>query len=163
MHKRVRTGVVAAAGLAAVIALTGCSSDKGDAAGKDKGASAAPSQGGGEAGSDEGRVRDIEGSWVGVSASKPVVMSVKGGKVMLVADQHVCSGELKEMDDKPMLALKCADGSKDRTMGSIESNDGTTLVISWDGGAKDSLKKTEPGALPPGLPTGLPTAGLPTT
>ncbi|MFE3328267.1 hypothetical protein [Streptomyces sp. NPDC059176] len=161
MHERVRTGVIAAAGLAAVLALTGCSSDKGDGAGKDKGASAAPTAGGGEAGADAGRVRDIEGSWVGTSASKPIALSVKSGKALLVVEQRVCNGELTEMDDKPMLALKCSDGNKDRAMGAIESNDGSTLVISWDGGTKDTLKKTEPGALPPGLPTDLPTAGLP--
>jgi hypothetical protein len=42
-------------------------------------------------------------------------------------------------------------------MGTIESNDGKTLVISWDAGAKDTLTRTVAGELPKGLPTGIPT------
>lgn len=52
-----------------------------------------------------------------------------------------------------MLALKCTGGANDRTMGAIESNDGKKLVLSWDGGVKDTLSKADPGKLPTDLPS----------
>lgn len=155
MHKRVRTSL-AAAGLVAALALTGCGSDDGDDAGKDAKASASPTEaGGGDAGS-----ASIEGAWFGKTDGKSVDLAVTGTKAVLIADGHACTGEVADMG-KPMLSLKCADGNTDRTMGAIESNDGKTLVISWDAGAKDTLTKSATGQLPEGLPTGLPT-GVPT-
>ncbi|MFF3288927.1 hypothetical protein [Streptomyces sp. NPDC003023] len=154
MPKLVRTAAVAA-GFFAALALTGCGSGESDDAGKDAKASASPAETGGDTGG-EGRSRDIEGTWTGTSEGKPVALSVTGGNAALVADGHACTGEVQDMG-KQMLSLKCADGNTDRTMGSIESNDGTTLVISWDAGKKDTLKKSEDGELPDGLPTGLPT------
>ncbi|MFD5031745.1 hypothetical protein ACFWM0_15205 [Streptomyces sp. NPDC058405] len=170
MHKLIRTSV-AAAGLAAALVLTGCGgdSDSGSDSGKDKGGAAASSGtasgdagSGSDAGSDSGPGGDasggsIEGTWAGLSDGKAVALSVKAGKVALVADQHVCQGTVEDMGE-PMLSLKCADGNTDRTMGTIESNDGKTLVISWDAGKKDTLAKAEDGKLPGGLPTSLPTS-----
>ncbi|GGT27286.1 hypothetical protein GCM10010271_33790 [Streptomyces kurssanovii] len=153
MLKLVRTSAVAA-GLVAALALTGCGSGDSDDAGKDK-ATASPTEAGGDSGGGEGRARDIEGTWTGLSDGKPVALSVQGSNAAIVADGHACTGEVQDTG-KQMLSLKCADGNTDRTLGSIESNDGTTLVISWDAGKKDTLKKSEAGALPDGLPTGLP-------
>ncbi|MFJ8073914.1 hypothetical protein ACIQ7Q_08270 [Streptomyces sp. NPDC096176] len=156
MLKLVRTAAVAA-GLAAALALTGCGSNDSDDAGKDKDhASASPTEAGGDADSGGGRPRDIQGTWTGVSDGKPVALSVKDSNAAIVADGHACIGEVQDMGEQT-LALKCADGNTDRTMGSIESNDGTTLVISWNAGKKDTLKKSETGELPEDLPTGLPT------
>ncbi|MGW2562614.1 hypothetical protein ACWCXB_25865 [Streptomyces sp. NPDC001514] len=164
MHKLVRKGV-AAAGLAAALALTGCGSS--DDPGKDRGdATATPSGAtdggsGGSSGSGDARPRDLEGTWAGLGDSKVIALSVKDGHVTLVAGQHVCNGEVKE-DGKVTLSLKCTDGDTERTSGTVDSNDGTTLVVSWSTGAKDSLTKTEPGdapsVFPSGLPTDLPTA-----
>ncbi|MGW0557101.1 hypothetical protein ACWDZ6_23385 [Streptomyces sp. NPDC002926] len=153
MHKRVRRSV-AAAGLvaAAALVLSGCGSDGGDDAGKEK-ASTAPTEAGGDAGAGSG---NIEGAWAGVTEGKAVSLAVTGTKAVLLADGHACTGEVSDMG-KQMLSLKCADGNTDRTMGSIESNDGKTLVISWDAGAKDMLIKSAAGKLPTGLPTGIPT------
>ncbi|MFF0062757.1 hypothetical protein ACFYRC_14610 [Streptomyces sp. NPDC005279] len=153
MHKRVRRSV-AAAGLvaAAALVLSGCGSDGGDDAGKEK-ASTAPTEAGGDAGAGSG---NIEGAWAGVNEGKAVSLAVTGTKAVLLADGHACTGEVSDMG-KQMLSLKCADGNTDRTMGSIESNDGKTLVISWDAGAKDTLIKSAAGKLPTGLPTGIPT------
>ncbi|QIP85379.1 hypothetical protein GLX30_16535 [Streptomyces sp. Tu 2975] len=156
MLKLVRTSAVAA-GLVAALALTGCGSGDSDSddAGKDQ-ATASPTDAGGDSGdSGEGRARDIEGTWTGLSDGKPVALSVQDSNAAIVADGHACTGEVQDTG-KQILALKCADGNTDRTLGSIESNDGTTLVISWDAGKKDTLKKSEAGALPDGLPTGLP-------
>ncbi|MDQ0941692.1 hypothetical protein [Streptomyces sp. V1I1] len=153
MHKRVRTSVVAA-GLVAALALTGCSSGDNDS-GKDK-TSAKPTETGGGDGDGAAASGSIEGAWAGVTDGKTVALSVSGKIAAVVADGHVCTGQVTD-HGKPMLSLKCADGNTDRTMGSIESNDGTTLVVSWDAGAKDTLTKTDPGKLPTGLPTGIPT------
>jgi hypothetical protein len=156
VHKRVRTSVTAA-GLVAALALTGCSSGDSDGASKDKTSAKPTEAGGGDGGATSG---SIEGAWSGVTDGKTVALSVSGKIAAVVADGHVCTGQVTD-HGKPMLSLKCADGNTDRTMGSIESNDGTTLVVSWDAGAKDTLTKTDPGKLPKGLPTGLPT-GIPT-
>ncbi|MET9554236.1 hypothetical protein [Streptomyces sp. NPDC006645] len=162
MHRLVRSGV-AAAGLVVALTLGGCGgSDSGDDSGKDKGSSApAPSEseaGDGESTPDSGATADsLEGTWAGMTEGKAVALSVKEGKAALIADEHICQGDVQEMGGEPMLSLKCADGNTDRTMGSIDSNDGKKLVLSWEGGTKDSLAKTDPGKLPGGLPTGVPT------
>ncbi|MEU1493651.1 hypothetical protein ACFYPA_13875 [Streptomyces sp. NPDC005775] len=158
MHKLVRTGAVVATGLLTALALTGCGSD-GDKDGADKGSgstatpaptgSASDGSGSGETGA-TGGLKALEGAWAGQTDGKAVVLSVASGKAVVVADSHVCSGTAKDMG-KPMLALTCADGDTDRTMGAIESNDGKTLVVSWDGGAKDTLAKTDADSLE-GLP-----------
>ncbi|MFI9586554.1 hypothetical protein ACIHCQ_33060 [Streptomyces sp. NPDC052236] len=149
VHKRVRMSV-AAAGLVAALALTGCGSD-GDDSASDK-ASATPAGSGAETGS-----ASIEGAWSGkTSDGKSIDLAVTGTKVVLLADGHACTGEVAD-HGKLMLSLKCADGNTDRTMGTIESSTDKSLVISWDAGAKDTLSKSAAGALPPGLPSGLPT------
>lgn len=158
----VRTGAVLAAGLVAAVTLTGCGSDSGKSdSGKAATAGQASATGGASdsGGSDDsGSAADasaLEGTWAGLTDGKAVALSVASGKAALVADAHVCSGEVKDMG-KVMLELKCTDGNTDRTMGSIESNNGKTITVSWDGGGKDTLAKTDPGALPTALP-GLPT------
>ncbi|WP_326614716.1 hypothetical protein OG949_16730 [Streptomyces scopuliridis] len=163
MQKLVRTSTAAAGLVAALaLALTGCGGDSGDPA-KDEGGATAPSGTGGEGSgstADSGSGADaasVEGTWAGLSDGKTVALSVKSGKVALVADQHVCQGAVEDMGE-PMFSLKCADGNTDRTMGTIESNDGKTLVISWGKGVKDTLTKAGDGKLPSELPTDLPTS-----
>ncbi|WP_329034739.1 hypothetical protein OIE71_19205 [Streptomyces sp. NBC_01725] len=161
MRKIVRTSVVAA-GVVVALTLTGCGGgDSGDDSAKDKGARTSapgePDAGGGESTpADEASADSLEGTWAGTTEGKAVALSVKEGKAALIADEHICQGDVEEMGGEPMLSLKCADGNTERTMGSIDSNDGKTLVLSWEGGAKDSLAKTEPGKLPGGLPTDIP-------
>ncbi|MEW2634766.1 hypothetical protein AB0903_24765 [Streptomyces sp. NPDC048389] len=156
MRKLVRT-TAAAAGLAAALALTGCGGGGSDDASKDTAPSASPTTGGDDGDGDAGRGRDVEGTWADTSGSAgPVALSVQNGTATLVAEGHTCHGEVRETD-KQMLALKCADGDTDRTTGTVESNDGTTLVVSWGSGKKDTLKKVDQGQLPDGLPTGIPT------
>ncbi|GAA3483748.1 hypothetical protein [Streptomyces yanii] len=156
MHPLVRTGAAVVAGLAVAVALTGCGSDSGKSdsdTGAADGPTSAPADGG-DSGS-AGDAAALDGTWAGMTDGKAVALSVTAGKAALVADAHVCSGEVKDMG-KVMLALKCTDGDTARTMGAIASNDGRTIVVEWDAGGKDTLAKTEPGALPTGLP-GLPT------
>ncbi|MFF0445755.1 hypothetical protein ACFYT4_04920 [Streptomyces sp. NPDC004609] len=155
---RVRTSV-AAAGITTAIALvlTGCGSD-GDGGGdssKEKSAvpggpatsatdsaTKEPASGGG----------DITGAWSGMSEGKPVSLGITDKKAVLVAEGHTCSGEVAD-HGKQMLSLTCVDGNKDRTMGTIESSDSKTLVISWDSGKKDTLSKVGAGQLPTDLPS----------
>ncbi|MEU2026073.1 hypothetical protein ABZ565_28560 [Streptomyces sp. NPDC016469] len=167
MHKIARTGAVLATGLLAALALTGCGSDGDkDDSGKDSGATASPTAGGssdapsgtdgGTGGGSAGDAKALEGAWAGKTDGKAVVLSVVSGKAVVVAESHVCTGTVADMG-KPMLELKCADGDTARTMGAVESNDGKTVVISWDAGAKDTLAKTDSDALEgipdlPGLP-----------
>lgn len=164
MRKLVRTGAVVATGLLTALALTGCGSDsdKGDTDGS-SGSTATPapaggdgsgSSAGGEDGAATGGLKALEGAWAGQTDGKAVVLSVASGKAVVVADSHVCSGSAKGAD-QVTLELKCADGDTDRTAGAVESNDGKTLVVSWDGGTKDTLGKTDADSLEglPGLPT----------
>ncbi|MCX5161073.1 hypothetical protein OG887_18390 [Streptomyces sp. NBC_00053] len=160
MHRPVRTGVVIAAGILSAAALTGCGSDseKSDA----PSGSTASEQPGGSSGDDSGSETNaaaLEGGWAGKTGGKAVVLSVASGKAVLVTEQHACTGTVQDAD-KVTLTLKCVDGGDDRTAGTVESNDGKTVVVSWAGGVQDTLAKTDPGALPSGLPD---LADLPTT
>jgi len=147
------TGGVVVAVLAASLALTACGSDDdaGKGSGPDAGASATPGDGGapGDGGTDTAA---LDGTWVGLTDGKNVTVSITAGKVALVADQAVCQGDVKDMGEV-MLALKCTGGSTERTMGAIESQDSEKLVVSWDGGTKDTLSKADPGKLPTDLPS----------
>ncbi|WP_351229589.1 hypothetical protein [Streptomyces sp. NPDC002133] len=165
MHKLVGRGV-AAAGLAAALVLTGCGSadgpdkDRGDAPATATPSGATGGGPGGGSGSGDAGPTDLEGTWAGLSDSKVIALSVKDSHATLVAGQHVCNGGVED-DATVTLSLKCTDGDTERTSGTVDSNDGTTLVVSWSTGAKDSLTKTEPGSAPSVFPSGLPTE-LPT-
>ncbi|MFF2326765.1 MULTISPECIES: hypothetical protein [unclassified Streptomyces] len=158
MHYVIRTGGVIISGIVAAAALTGCSGDgEKSGSGADSGAGAssrAPGEGG--SGSDSGAdAAALEGGWAGKTDGKAVVLSVASGKAILVTEQRACTGVVKDMGEVK-LTLKCADGDTDRTAGSVVSNNGRTVVVSWDSGTRDTLAKTAPGALPSGLPD-LPT------
>ncbi|GAA2346618.1 hypothetical protein OKJ48_22730 [Streptomyces kunmingensis] len=174
---RIRNRVVA--GVAVVVAalvVTGCGSGDGDSDGGGSGggegkasASATPggeassgSDGSGSAGSGSaGSAKDTEGIWSATTSGQAVVLVVGGDQASLsTGDGHLCTGTVTG-SGKPALDLKCADGNTDRTAGAIESNDGTTMKVSWGAGTADTFTKSADGKLPSGLPTGLP-SGLPT-
>ncbi|MFD7492690.1 hypothetical protein ACFV8T_09780 [Streptomyces sp. NPDC059832] len=160
MHGVIRTGAVIAAGILTAVALSGCSSDskKSDAPGGGSGTEQSSPAPGGDDGGSKTSAAALEGGWAGKTDGKAVVLSVASGKAVLVTEKHACTGTVQDAD-KVTLALKCVDGGEDRTTGSVESNDGKTVVVSWDSGVQDTLAKTAPGALPSGLPDleGLPT------
>ncbi|MGW6404040.1 hypothetical protein [Streptomyces sp. NPDC055134] len=163
MLKRVRIGA-AAAGVAAALVITGCSSDSGDGGdgGKSKEtpqASATASTGGDTGGSGSGGTSgSLQGSWVTTSQGKSVALLISGKKVALVGE-HVCSGTAGDEMGMQMLTLKCADGNTDRNMGQVKSVDASTLKVSWEGFGNDTFRKTDNGKLPSGFPTmGLPTS-----
>ncbi|MEU6662622.1 hypothetical protein [Streptomyces sp. NPDC046821] len=154
MLKRVRVGA-AAAGVAAALVITGCSSDSGDGGGKaaksPEASSSAPTEG------SASKSVNLEGSWVAKAGSKSIALLVTGKKAALVGE-HVCSGTVGEEAGTRVLALKCPDGNTDRNTGKVTSVDATTLTVSW-GAVTDTFRKAENGKLPSGFPTmGLPTS-----
>ncbi|MET7536933.1 hypothetical protein [Streptomyces sp. NPDC005507] len=164
MLKRVRI-VAAAAGVAAALVITGCSSDSGDGgAGGDGGKSKETPQASASTGADTGgsgsgsggKSGSLQGSWVTTSQGKSIALLISGKKVALVGE-HVCSGTAGDEMGMQMLTLKCADGNTDRNMGQVKSVDATTLKVSWEGLGDDTFRKTDDGKLPSGFPTmGLP-------
>ncbi|MFE0172422.1 hypothetical protein ACFWZ2_08905 [Streptomyces sp. NPDC059002] len=164
--RRVRAGI-AVVGLAAALAVTGCSSDgDGDGGGdgggkKDRGSatggSGSTDDGGSTGGSGSGPKGSIEGAWIATPGGKPLALVIKGKDASLVGEDVMCSGTAGDEMGSQMINLKCPKGNSDRTMGHVESVDAKSMKVSWEGAGKDDFLKTEGGKLPDGLPT----AGLP--
>lgn len=150
-------------GLVGALALTACTDDGGsdDGAGKDDTSSAAPSAsasaetGGGTGGSPSATASEIEGSWLATTGGDAVALMVTGDKAALFATGGtVCSGTAGEDAGTRTIRLKCTDGSEDRATGTVESVDGTSLTVKWQGAlGTETYTKSEGGSLPPGLPT----------
>ncbi|MFD9397735.1 hypothetical protein ACFWA4_02775 [Streptomyces sp. NPDC060011] len=151
----------AAAGLAAGLALTGCSG--GDGGSEDKPTSAGPSA---TAGTDDGGTGggsggtssaggDLSGSWLTTAGGKAVVLMVNGGQAGLFATGGtMCSGTTAEKSGTRTIRLTCTDGSKDRAVGTVDSVAGRTLHVTWRGAlGEETYTKSEGGKLPTGLPT----------
>lgn len=160
--RNVRIGA-AAAGLVAALVLTGCSSDGGDGdEGKDKGSAGSsagaegsggsdtPGEGGVDSGAEDG---GSEGSWVATADGNPLALVIAGKQATLLGENVLCSGTA----GAETIRLKCAKGDSDRTEGTVESVNGTSMTVSWQGAGKDQFTRTKGGKLPEGLPT----AGLP--
>ncbi|MFF6913905.1 hypothetical protein [Streptomyces sp. NPDC012466] len=159
-----RSGAVraaaAAAGLAGALALTACSS--GGDSGDDSASSPAPSLsasagtvgGSGDAGSG-GPAGELEGSWLATTGGKAVALVITGKQAALFATGgSVCSGTAGEASGMRMIRLKCTDGSKDRASGMVDSVNGSSLKVTWEGGlGAETYTKAEGGKLPTGLPT----------
>ncbi|MFF7767503.1 hypothetical protein ACFZC7_13480 [Streptomyces massasporeus] len=160
-----RSGAVrvaaAAAGLAGVLVLSACSSDGGS--GDDSASSAAPSPstsaGAGDSGSGSGSGDsaggELAGSWLATTDGKAVALVITGKQAALFGTGgSVCSGTAGEESGMRMIRLKCTDGSKDRATGMVDSVNGSSLKVTWEGGlGAETYRKTEGGKLPTGLPT----------
>ncbi|MEU0243042.1 hypothetical protein ABZ192_01725 [Streptomyces sp. NPDC006235] len=155
----------AAAGLAGVLVLSACSGDGGS--GDDSASSPAPSatasagtggDSGSGSGSDGSGAGELAGSWLATTGGKAVALVITGKQAALFATGgSVCSGTAGEQSGMRMIRLKCTDGSKDRTTGMVDSVNGRSLKVTWEGGlGAETYQKAEGGK----LPTGLPTAGL---
>jgi len=163
-RQRVRSAALAvAAGLAAALVLTGCSSDDSGSDSGDKSASPSASatetaDTGGGSGETSGAKGKLEGSWLATTDGKAVALMVTGKKAAIFSTGGaVCSGTAGKESGMQMIHLKCTDGSDDRTTGMVDSVNATTLKITWSGGiGEETYTKSEGG----GLPTGLPTASL---
>ncbi|WP_189711460.1 hypothetical protein [Streptomyces phaeofaciens] len=151
--------VVWAAALAGALALTGCSDD----GGSDDGSSATPSatataDTGGVGGATPEAAGELEGSWLATADGKAVALIITGKQAALFATGGtVCSGTAGQEGGMQMIRLTCTTGSKDRTVGMVDSADGDALQVTWEGAAgKETYAKAEGGQ----WPSGLPTAGL---
>ncbi|MFF2849800.1 hypothetical protein ACFVT5_26200 [Streptomyces sp. NPDC058001] len=163
--RRVRAGAVTV-GLAALFALTGCTSDTAEPSGSSppSSSSSAPSPSGADAGSGADSGADagsVEGSWVATNDGKVVALVVTGSQVGLFeTGGSVCSGSVSKDSKMQMIKLTCTSGKDNRAHGMVDSVTAGTLKVTWEGGlGTETYRKTKDGQLPDGLPT----AGLPTS
>lgn len=158
----------AAAALAGALALAGCSDDGGGSGGRTSPSPSATATadtggadgtGGSPSASVTGDAASLEGSWLGTADGEAVVLMVTGAKAALYATGGtVCSGSTGEQAGARTIHLTCASGKKTRTTGTVDSVNGSTLRVTWQGGAgQETYTKAESGG---GWPSGLPTAGL---
>ncbi|MEV6614870.1 hypothetical protein AB0N31_13600 [Streptomyces sp. NPDC051051] len=156
-----RAAAVAGA-LAGALALTACSDDGGSG---DSGSSSPATPGvtssagsGGGTGGSVTASGELEGSWLATADGRAVALIITGEQAALFATGGtVCSGTAGKESDMTMIRLTCPSGKKDRTTGMVESVDGKSLEITWDGAAGgETYTKAEGGQ----WPSGLPTAGL---
>lgn len=155
---------VAAVGLAGALALTACggdgSGDQDDSARPTPSATATTDADGGTGGSgaNGAPAGELEGSWLTTAEGKAVALMINGEEAALFATGGtVCSGTARERGGSSTISLTCTDGTKDRAKGAVDSVDGTTLKVTWEGGlGAETYTKAEGGK----LPTGLPTTGL---
>ncbi|WP_373453404.1 hypothetical protein [Streptomyces sp. XY006] len=158
----VRVAAVAA-GLVGALVLTGCSGD-GDS-GDDSASSPAPSAtesspaGGSDSGTDAGSggagAGELAGSWLATTDGKAVALVITGKQAALFATGgSICSGTAGEESGMRMIRLKCTDGSRNRATGMIDSVNGSSMKVTWEGGlGSETYTKAEGGKLPTGLPT----------
>ena len=101
---------------------------------------------------------ELEGSWLATADGRAVALIITGEQAALFATGGtVCSGTAGKEADMTMIRLSCPSGTKDRTTGMVDSADGESLKITWDGAAgEETYTKAEGGQ----WPSGLPTAGL---
>ncbi|MEW2285284.1 hypothetical protein [Streptomyces sp. NPDC047841] len=146
-----------AAGLAGALALTACGGGgseggEGSSASPSKSSTATPSPG---AASPAGGSAKLQGSWITTAGGKIVALVVTGKKAGIFATGGtMCSGTAGAEDGMQMIHLTCTGGEKGRSTGMVDSVDGTTLKVTWSGGAgQETYTKAEGGKLPSGLPT----------
>lgn len=157
-----RRAGLAAAGLVGVLVLTACSGggDSDDASSPSSGTSAPPSASasadtGGGTGSGSGASSaasgKVAGSWLATTGGKAVVLVVNGDQAALFATGgSVCTGTAST----ETIRLKCTDGNKDRTVGTVESVGKTALKVKWESSlGTESYMKAEGGQLPSDFPT----------
>ena len=146
MSSTYRSTVVASAAVAALALLTGCSGEGKPAAdGADRGQSPTASAPATPSSPTPTPPPALEGSWAGITGGKPVGLSIGQRHAVVIAGGQICQGKLT---GPVTLRLTCTEGATQRTEGTIESNDGTTLVVAWKGGLKDTLKEADPGPVP---------------
>ncbi|GGZ23502.1 hypothetical protein [Streptomyces nitrosporeus] len=95
----------------------------------------------------DGAAGTLKGTWTGTTGGTEVVLSISSGKAALVAGGHVCQGEASGAAEV-RLVLECTGGDTTRTAGAAESGADGKLVITWDGGEKDTLARKDVGRAP---------------
>ncbi|MBA2945033.1 hypothetical protein [Streptomyces himalayensis] len=155
----------AAAGVAATLVLTGCSSDGGDGGGAGKSsdtsssasasASASPDSGDGSGGGSGSSGGGLEGSWLATTDGKAIALVINGKQAgLFTSGGTVCHGTAGEQAGMQMIALTCTGGNDDRSEGMVGSVTDATLKVTWEGGlGEETYRRAEGGKLPEGLPT----------
>lgn len=151
-----------AAGLAGALALTACGGgdSKDDSSTAPSASASAPSASssadtGGGTGGVTGSSAKLQGNWLAMTDGKAVALVVTGKRAGLFATGGtVCNGTAGEEAGMEMIHLTCADGSKDRATGMVDSTGKGSLRITWSGKAgKETYTKAKGGKLPSGLAT----------
>ncbi|AJE41781.1 hypothetical protein [Streptomyces nodosus] len=149
---------LAAAGLAAALALTGC--DAGDDGSTGEGASSpgpsvSTTDSGPGSAAPTAEPGKLEGSWVATSGGKAVALVITGERAGLFATGGtVCSGTAGEQGSTWTIRLTCTDGSESRASGVVDSVNSTGMKVTWRGSVgTETYVKAEGGMLPSGLPT----------
>ncbi|MFE1855323.1 MULTISPECIES: hypothetical protein [unclassified Streptomyces] len=159
-RRQARIALTAAAGLAAVLVLTGCSGDSGGGDSASGGAATPSASGatadtGGDSGTPGAASGTMEGSWLATTGGKAVALVITGKQAGLFATGGtVCTGLAGEESGKQTIHLKCTDGSNDRGTGTVDSLNSRNMKVTWQGGiGAETFMKAEGGTLPSGLPT----------
>lgn len=148
---------LAATGLAAALALAGCTSDSGGSS-SPSGDTASPSATATDTGTSQtpaGKAGKLEGSWLATTGGKAVALVITGKQAGLFATGGtVCTGTAGEEAGMQMIHLACTNGSKQRGTGMVDSVNSTSMKVTWGGGlGVETYTKSEGGKLPSGLPT----------
>ncbi len=159
---RVRAAA-AAVGLAGALTLTACGGNGSDGAdgtpSPTPSATASADSGGGTGGpgASGAPAGGLDGSWLTTAGGAAVVLMVNGEEAALFATGGtLCTGSAREDGGSRSISLKCDDGTEDRASGTVDSVDGTSLKVTWEGAlGTETYTKAEGGD----FPTGLPTAG----
>lgn len=150
---RRRAGLVTA-GLLGVLVLSACSGGGSDDEPSPSASTAVSSSASGSASASGGTSSasgKVAGSWLATTGGKAVVLVVNGDQAALfVTGGSVCTGTAST----DTIRLKCTDGSKDRTEGTVESVGKTALKVKWEGSlGTENYMKAEGGKLPSDFPT----------
>ncbi|MET7291421.1 hypothetical protein ABZS79_04550 [Streptomyces griseoloalbus] len=151
-------------GLTGALALTACGGDGSDdsdestATPSPSATATADSGGTGGSGASGAPAGKLEGSWLTTAEGKAVALMINGEEAALFATGGtVCSGTARDSGGTRSIRLKCPAGTGDRTNGTVDSVDKTSLKVTWEGAlGAETYTKAEGGT----LPTGLPSAGL---
>lgn len=152
---RVRSAALAA-GLAGALALTACSGGDSKDGSSSSGASKAPATSTGSP-AVSGASAKLQGSWITTAGGKIVALVITGKSAGVFATGGtVCSGSAGTEAGMRMIHLTCADGSKDRVTGMVDSVDDKAMRVTWSGKlGQETYTRAEGGKLPSGLPTQL--------
>lgn len=98
---------------------------------------------------------DLDGSWLATTDGKAVVLTVDGRQAALfTTGGSLCSGSVGGgRSDSRVIELTCPDDTRDRAEGTVESVDGSHLVMRWESLGRETYVKAENGRFPSALAT----------
>ncbi|MEV4440480.1 hypothetical protein AB0K09_15935 [Streptomyces sp. NPDC049577] len=131
---------ITGAALLAAVLMTGCSSSSGDDKNVGQDTTAPAKQPTTPASSAPAvPAGSVDGAYAAQTGEGPVGLSLVGGKAAVASEggKRLCNGT----NHGTSIDVKCPDGSTKRTKGTIEKAEGTTLVVAWEGGPKDTFTR----------------------